>query len=293
MHLEQEIEGLVTRLVSTLEKDAYRRTLREAFRPFADLAERAPEEVPRVLRWAMDALSPPASYALLNLVDLTLDFTLDLWLPRAGTVTDAMTATLLGMVIRADGRDVEGIMERFDATRLARPLRYGFGIPKGVHIAIEGVFLNPLIFEPMNLVHFLRHRKYVAEAIPEVPFVGSILPWDGWAQLEVSYREAEKKKRRERGLEDGEKHHAALGCVTVTLFGPMDVLEDLSVQMGTDRELTELQEWLSDCLGLTSEDYLVLDPYLERPSELPVAMQSLVGEVREILQKVREEESRT
>jgi hypothetical protein len=291
MQLEQEIEGLVTRLVSTLERDAYRRTLREAFRPFADLAERAPEEVPRVLRWALDALSPPASYALLDLVDLTLDFTLDMWLPRAGTVTDAMTATLLGMVIRADGRDVEGIMERFDATRLARPLRYGFGIPKGVHIAVEGVFLNPLIFEPMNLVHFLRHRKYVAEAIPEVPFVGSILPWDGWTQLEVSYREAEKK-RRERGLEDREKHNAALGCVVVTLFGPMDVLQDLSVQIGTDRELTELQERLSDCLGLTSEDYLVLDPYLERPSELPIATQNLVEEVQEMLRKVREGESR-
>lgn len=292
MYLEQEIEGLVTRLVSTLEKDAYRRALLEAFRPFADLAERYPDEVPRVLRWAMDALSPPASSALLDLADLTLDFTLELWLPRAGTVTDAMTAALLGMVIRADGREVEGIMERFDATRLARPLRYGFGIPKGVHVAIEGVFLNPLIFDSINLVHFLRHRKYVAEAIPEVPFVGSIVPWEGWAQLEISYREAEKKERREKGSEERQKHYAALGCVTVTLFGPMDVLEDLTIQMCTDRELRELQERLSECLGLTSEDFLVLDPYLERPSELPIATQYLLEQVRETLRKVREEGSR-
>jgi hypothetical protein len=69
-------------------------------------------------------------------------------------------------------------------------------------------------------------------------------------------------------------------------------LQDLSVQIGTDRELTELQERLSDCLGLTSEDYLVLDPYLERPSELPIATQNLVEEVQEMLRKVREGESR-
>ncbi|MDR7434059.1 MAG: hypothetical protein QN189_02895 [Armatimonadota bacterium] len=290
MNVEQEIEGLAKRLLDTLEKGAYTKILRESFHPFVDLVERAPEEVPRVIRWALDALSPPAAAAILELTELTLDFSLGVWLPKAGIVTDAMTATLLGMILTGGGRDLEGVSERFDAAPLVRPLRYGFGIPKGIHTAIEGVFLNPLIFDAINLVHFLRHRRYVAESIPEIPFVGSIVPWDGWAQLEASTQKPDKRYPG-KGSQDQRKRHAALGCVTVTLFGPIDVLEDISIQMCTDRELEELRNRLSAGLGLTSEDYLILNPYLERPSELPVATQNLLKEVTETLREVAEEEN--
>jgi hypothetical protein len=173
---------------------------------------------------------------------------------------------------------MEQLRKSFDASPLLRPLRYGFRIPKGVHIAIEGFFLTPLVFDLENLVHFVRYRKYVAGAIQRLPFVGCVPPWDEWTRLEARYGAGEEE-HREFARSGGQI--ALLGCVPVTLFGPMDTLTDLSSRECDPGELGELEEKLSVCLGPPAQGNVSLYNGLVRPSEMPYLIDDLVALLEE------------
>lgn len=282
MNTAHEIENLVSRLVTILERSSYRRTLRQSFGQIVEILSRPSQDVIPAVAHALATLSPPASSALRDLLGLALDCTPDLWLPRAAASTDAVTVLLPVAIIKIGEPEPLKTVHRFDATPVARLLRHAFRIPRTIQLALEGTFLDPEIFTIANVPKLVAHRRYVAGTIPRIPFTGAIQPWDGWNGLALS---GHKSYYPEKGdaVQDQLVASAVYRCIVATLLGPLDVIEDVTLQPCADRPLEELYAKLLEVVHLPRERLLFMHDELALPSELHVAIEEFSDSIDHVI----------